>query len=79
MRLLKLLSAAAEEHKLFRRLTLVWAAWLITWVTFRVFGRPYEVTGHTATALGIIVGILATAIGFYKWSRHTEDRHDDKG
>lgn len=79
MKPLKLLAVAAERHKLFRRLTLVWACWLITWVTLRVFEHPYQITGNTATALGIIVGILATAVGFYKWSRHKEDCEHGKG
>ena len=63
-----------EKHKLVRRSVLIWAVWLITYVTLRVFGEtPPVISEFTATAFGIVTAILATAIGFYKWSRHKEN------
>ncbi len=69
-----------EKHKLVRRLALLWAVWLITWVVLRVFGGPLkEITGPAATALGIVVGLLATVIGFYQHTRSKEADHDQLG
>lgn len=66
---------AIEKHKLIRRLVLVWAVALITWVVVRVFGMaPPVITGGTATALGTVIGILGTVIALYKWMRDREDR-----
>ena len=63
-----------EKHKFFRRLALVWAMCVITWVIYRVFGNnPPEIKGDTTAALAIVVGLLATVIGFYKWSRNKDD------
>lgn len=70
-------SNLTEKHKLFRRATLVWAIVLITWVTIRVFTSPPNIGSGTATAYGIVVGLLATAIGFYKWSRYQETKRDE--
>ena len=69
-----------EKHKLVRRLALIWAVGLITWVVLRVFGGPLkEITGPAATALGIVVGLLATVIGFYQHTRSKEDTNDQLG
>lgn len=70
-----------DKYKVVRRLILIWAVWLITWVTFAVFDDPPDIAGSTAAALGTIVGILATVIAFYQSSRFKEDEEccdDDK-
>lgn len=59
----------ANRNQLFRRSVLLWACTLITWVTVEVFTETPNVPSGTATALGIVVGILATVIGFYQWHR----------
>lgn len=62
-----------EKHKLIRRLTLLWAICLITWVVLKVFGGPLDaITGAVATAMGMVVGLLATVIGFYQHTRANE-------
>jgi len=70
----KTLGTLVEQHKLIRRLVLLWAVIMITYVTFIVFHHPPNIPSGTVTAYGIVVGLLATAIGLYKWSRDREDR-----
>lgn len=62
------------NNKFFRRLALVWAMIIITWVVWVVFTGPPQIAGGTAAALGTVVGILATVIGFYQWSRDRDDQ-----
>lgn len=77
-RMLSALAAAtdalANRHKAFRRLVLVWALALITWTVHEAFTRAPAIGGGTATALGAVIGVLATVIGFYQWSRDRDDR-----
>ena len=62
-------SNLAENHMLFRRLTLIWACYLIErtisgfWDNFAGINEY-----HVPVILGVI-GILATVIGFYLASR----------
>lgn len=64
--------------KFFRRLVLLWSMLLITWVIWRTFGdSPPEIVNGTALAAGSVIGLLATAIGFYNHSRHREDMGRD--
>lgn len=68
-----------EEHKAARRLTLAWACWLISVVVLRVT-RPEvlsEVNGSVATIVTAVIGILATVIAFYQWSRSKDDSGSD--
>lgn len=70
-----------EKHKLVRRLTLAWACWLITVVVLRVT-RPEvlsDVNAATATIVTAVIGMLATVIAFYQWSRHKESDDVDDG
>lgn len=67
-----------EKHKAVRRLALLWAVCLITWVVIRVFGGPLSaITGPAATALGIVVGLLATVINLYQRSRNRDDQTNE--
>lgn len=64
-----------ERHKLVRRLALLWAVVLITWVVLRVFGGDLAaITTPVATATGLVVGLLATVVRFYQHSRAKEDQ-----
>ena len=69
-----------NEHKLVRRLTLMWACWLITVVVLRV--TEPEVLEHVdaavATVVTAVIGLLATVIAFYQWSRNKEDNPEDR-
>lgn len=79
MRLLSALSdlieSLFERHKLVRRLALGWACWLITVVVLRVteVEALSLVTGAVATVVTAVIGILATVIAFYQWSRQKDE------
>jgi len=62
-----------ENHKLIRRFALIWACILITWVTVQVFIDISKITSAVVGALTVIVGILASVIGFYQYQRGKED------
>lgn len=68
-----IMSDLIEKHKAVRRLTLVWAIVIITWVTARVFEDLSKINGDVVGAYAIVTGLLATVIGFYKWTRHKDD------
>lgn len=70
----KWLDNLANRQRLFRRLVLLWACSLITWVVYETWKRTPDITSGTATALGIVVGILATVIGFYQWHRAQNEK-----
>ena len=69
---MRLAGVLADQHKLFRRLALVWACWLITWTVLRVFTDAPVIEGGTAAALATVCGLLTVVIGFYQWSRDRE-------
>ncbi len=64
-----------NEHKLTRRLTLLWACWLITVVVLRVTDPSVLeiINGPVATVVSAVIGILATVIAFYQWGRQKDD------
>lgn len=54
---------------------LAWACWLITRVADSMFDDPTAVdTMHVVNALALIVGLLATAVGLWKWVRGTNGK-----
>lgn len=70
------LDKLVNEQKLFRRLVLIWACWLITVVVLRVTDPAVipHVTAAVATVVTGVIGILATVIAFYQWHRQAQDR-----
>ncbi len=55
-----------NKHKLVRRMLIIWAPIIISIVTYRVFWHTKgELTGEYIA----LIGILATIINFYIWSR----------
>ncbi len=62
-----------DKHKVVRRAVVLWAVSLITWTTYVLFTDLQAVTGAVAAAYATCVGMLATAIGLYKWTRKSED------
>lgn len=63
-----------EEHKLIRRLLVIWAMALITWTVTRVFSELAALTAPVATALATVTAILTAVLGFYQWARQNEDK-----
>jgi len=66
-----------NQHKLVRRLLVIWAVLLITWVVVQVFSDLTLITAAVATALGMITAILSVVIGHYQWSRGQDDANVD--
>ena len=55
-----------DENMLVRRSVVLWAMLLITWTTHTLFTNPPPAFNAAhASGLGLIVGLLATAIGMY--------------
>lgn len=73
------LDALANRHKAFRRAVLIWALCLITWTVREVFTAAPDIQTGTATALGLVIGILATVIAFYQASRSRDDARAGDG
>lgn len=63
-----------EKHKIFRRLALLWAMSLITYAVWVTFTDVSLITAAVVSALSLVVGLLATVIGFYMHSRFKDDR-----
>ena len=72
-RLGKWVEALFEDHKLVRRLLVLWAVWLITVVVLNAIGKISNIDAAAATMVGSIVGILATVTAFYIRSRELDD------
>ena len=62
-----------NRNKLVRRLILLWVVLLITAIVLMTWLRPPDIPSSTVTALGIVVGMLASIIAFYQWSRARDD------
>lgn len=60
-----LLITALNDHLLVRRLTLIWACWLITVVTLDLLGKTIKLDAPAATYFVSVVGLLATVLAFY--------------
>lgn len=54
----------------------IWAIWLITLVIFKALDNWTTMTLATNAFVTIVVGLLATAIAFNKWSRSKENKND---
>lgn len=65
-------------NRLFRRLVLMWACWLVTVVSMRATEPEVlkTATGAAGVIVTAIIGILATVIGFYQWHRQKDDERD---
>lgn len=60
-------------EKPFRKLIVFWASGLITWVVVQVFTDVSLITSAVVAALTAVIGLLGTAIVFYKYNRHKEE------
>lgn len=64
-----------NKHKFARRAALFWAMCLITVVVMRVTEPEIitKINASGATIVTAVIGILATVVGFYQWSRKLDD------
>lgn len=65
-----------KEHKFVTTAVLGWACWLITVVVLRVTNPEIitKIGGSGATIVGSVIGILATVVAFYQWSRNKKKK-----
>ena len=57
-----------ENHKIVTIVVVLWLLTIVTWVTFMVFSpTPPDIPGTTVSALGIVFGLPALAVGLLKW------------
>lgn len=68
----KFVEALFEEHKLVRRLLVIWAVWLITIVVLDVIEKITVIDAAAASLIATIIGILATVTAFYIRSRELD-------
>ena len=54
-----------------------WAMSLITWVILTVFTDLDQINGHVVTAMSLVIGLLATVIGFYNYQRRLDQQETD--
>ena len=62
-----------ERHKGARRLLLFWAMALITYATHAMFSDITAITAPSATAYGLVTGLLSGVLAFYQWSRAKDE------
>jgi hypothetical protein len=60
-----------------RRFLVFWAVGMITYVILAVFTDLNNINGHVTTALSIVVGLLATVIGFYNYQRRLDQKETE--
>jgi len=62
-----------EDHKLVRRILVLWAIWLITSIAFDLLiMNPEKVSEPVAKVAIACVGLLSIVLTFYQWSRGKE-------
>lgn len=66
-----------NEHMFVRRFMVFWAMSLITWVILTVFTDLDKISGNVVTAMSLVVGLLATVIGFYNYQRRLDQQEQD--
>jgi len=67
--LLDFIGLLFEEHKLARRVILVWACWLITLTVFKFYDMAEKLNDPSSRVIIAVIGLLGVVIGFYQWSR----------
>jgi len=58
-----------NKHKLVRRTMVFWAIYLVTFVLTIAMLNMDKITGPVATVIVSVVGLIATVLAFYQWSR----------
>ena len=63
-----------EEHKFVRRLLVLWAVCLISFIVVVAFKDLTVITASVAAAVSTVVGLLSVVINFYLRSRELDDK-----
>ena len=66
------IKAACNQHKLVRRLLLLWAMVMIT-ITLERFWDNLASFANPTTVVLAVIGLLSIVLGFYQWSRDKDD------
>ena len=61
------------DNKRVRRFLVGWAVALITTIVIWTWLSPPDIPTGTATLVISVIGMLATVLGFYQWSRKKDD------
>lgn len=71
----------ADHRMLFRRIVLLWAMTVITYVIYIVADHNLliQIGAAGATIVTGIIGILTTVISFYQWHRTQDDKTKKTG
>lgn len=75
-----LLDHLIEERKLVRRALVLWAAALITVVTYDILTLIDKMDELTTPVTSFYLGVtalLTAVIGFYQWSREKDDKREE--
>lgn len=59
------LKRMVEEHKLVRRLALLWGFVIVTWCLMGFWDRLAEINSAHATVLVAVIGLVSVVTGFY--------------
>lgn len=71
---MSLINELVNKQKLIRRVIVIWAAALITWICYVVFKDIKAITAVVVSALATMTALLGVPIGYY-----FHDRSKDKG
>jgi len=58
-----------EKNKILSAILVLWTYGLMTWVVYKVFDDVTLINAAVTSALTVVVGIPAVAIGLFKWRR----------
>ena len=62
-----------EKNKILSAILVLWTYGLMTWVVYKVFDDVTLINAAVTSALTVVVGIPAVAIGLFKWRRGKQD------
>ncbi len=65
--------AYVEKNKIISAILVLWTYGLVTWVVYKVFDDVTLINATVTSALTVVIGIPAVAIGLFKWRRGKQD------
>ena len=52
----------------------IWAGTLVTWVTWRTFNHPPDISAGTAAAFATVFGLPTAVWAAYQWARRNDNK-----
>ncbi len=65
-----------DKNRKFRRFIIGWAMILVTVFLAWTWIKPPDIPSGTATVLGLVIGLIATAFSFYQSHRAEDERRE---